>query len=93
VRLDDIVDQLNERKQRATYGAVATFVGGAPIGLMRGRERCHKYSWVVAKKTGRPTGYAESQIDPDCRGQIGQRPGDIIEDGDSLKKWLQGRAG
>jgi len=92
--LDDIVVQLNKRKQRATYGAVAKLVGGWPRWPMKGRARCPRYSWVVAKKTGSPTGYAQSQIDPDCRSQIvDQGPRNVIKDGDSLKRWLRARAG
>ena len=95
MRLDDIVAQLNERRQRATYGAVAALVGVRPRWLMRGREdmKCHAYWWVVAKKTGSPTGYAECQIHPECLSQIRRRLRNIIEDGDSLKRWLQPRAG
>ncbi|GEM_PF-320232 len=88
MRLDDIVAQLNKRKQRATYGAVAGVVGGWPRWLMKGRARCPCYSWVVAKHTGSPTGYAESQIDPDCRSQIDRGLPKVIEDAASLRAWL-----
>lgn len=88
--LDYIADQLNKRKQRATYGAVADLVGGLPRGLMNGREKCHSYSWIVAKNTGAPTGYTEGQIHPDCLRQIRQGGARIIDDGESLRKWLQG---
>jgi hypothetical protein len=91
--LEDIVTQLDERKQRATYGAVVELVDACPRWLMKGRARCPRYSWVVAKKSGSPTGYAEWQIHPDCLGQIRQRLRNVIKDGDSLKRWLEPRAG
>jgi hypothetical protein len=93
VRLDDIVAKLNERKQRATYGAVAGVVGGWPRWLMKGRARCPRYSWVVAKRTGSPTGYAEGQIDPDCLSQICDDSPKVIDGADELKKWLRARSG
>jgi hypothetical protein len=42
--LDDIVTLLNERCQRATYGAVAGVLGVAAVGLMNGlsTDRCAK---------------------------------------------------
>jgi hypothetical protein len=91
--LDEIVAQLGKRKQRATYGAVAGLVGGAPIGVMNGRARCPQYSWVVAKRTGSPTGYAERQIDPDCLSQIREGSPKVIDNADELKRWLLARSG
>ena len=88
VDLDDIVTKLNERKQRATYGAVAGIVGGLPRGLMAGRQRNHKYSWVVAKQGSRPTGYTNEQIHPDCLRQIRDGLDNVIEDSARLRRWL-----
>src|SRR5258708_4879624 len=84
--LDAVVAQLDKRKRRATYGAVAGLVGGLPRGLMAGRPKNHFYSWVVAKTSGGesrrgwPTGYSSEQIHPDCLRQIHQGSDDIIED-------------
>ena len=67
--LDDIVSKLDERKQRATYGAVAGILGVIPRWLMAGRQRNPKYSWVVVAtgpQRGWPTGYRNDQIHPDC---------------------------
>ncbi len=89
--LDNIVAKLNERKQRATYGAVAGLVGVLPRGLMAGRPRNHKYSWVVAATGGRrgwPTGYTSDQIHPDCLRQICDRLVNVIEDSATLRRWL-----
>lgn len=46
--LEDVVAQLNERKQRVTYGAVAGVLGVLPRGVMAGRQRNHKNSWLPA---------------------------------------------
>jgi hypothetical protein len=89
--LDDIVTQLDERKQRATYGAVAGILGVVARGLMAGRQRNHKYSWVVAATgsgRGSPTGYADEQIHPDCLRQIRARLDNLIEESERLKAWL-----
>ena len=85
VTLDGIVAQLNGRKQRATYGAVAGLVGVLPQGLMSGRRKCHADSWIVAATTadgakrGGPTGYTKSQIHPECYRQICASTPNIIE--------------
>jgi hypothetical protein len=95
--LDEVVTKLNERKQRATYGAVGDIVGKLPLGLMGGLPRNQKYSWVVAKRNSRrkgavrgsPTGYTDDQIHPDCLRQIRDGSGDIIEDSETLAQWLK----
>jgi hypothetical protein len=96
--LDEIIKQLNARKQRATYGAVAKLVGVSPSELMAGRPRDPTNSWVVAATTssrtgsqrGYPTGYAINQIDPECRRQIRQGSASIIQDAEVLRRWLTG---
>src|SRR6266705_348359 len=73
ISLDGIISRLDARKQRATYGAVAELVGVQPIGLMTGRQKSPKDSWIVAgqgSRRGWPTGYMRSQIHPDCYRQI-----------------------
>lgn len=89
--LDEIVTKLNKRKQRATYGAVAGILRVLPRGLMIGRGRQARYSWVVAKtgsRRGWPTGYRNEEIDPDCLRQIRDHLNNIIEDSEELKRWL-----
>src|SRR5947208_1437068 len=97
--VDEVIARLNERRQRATYGAVAEVVkAGAPQGLMKGRMASYEDSWVVAKKTdrksgsrrGRPTGYPDSQIHPECLRQIRDRRADSIETATALRQWLGG---
>jgi hypothetical protein len=92
--LDGIIDRLDARKQRATYGAVAELVGVLPRGLMSGRPNSLRDSWVVAGKTrpnsrrGWPTGYTKKQIHPDCYRQIRDGVRNIIDTGEALKEWI-----
>jgi hypothetical protein len=96
MNLEDIVTKLNERKQRATYGAVAGVLDVIPRGLMSGRQRDRKHSWVVAatkRGRGRPTGYTDEQIQADCLLQIRAGLHNIIKDSAELKRWLKSEAG
>lgn len=92
--LEGIVEQLNARKQRASYRAVAALVGVLPRGLMTGRPKSRRYSWVVAATTGGgskrgwPTGYTKNQIHPECYAQICEERADIIEEPERLRAWL-----
>jgi hypothetical protein len=81
--LESILDQLDQFHQRATYGAVAGVVDSSPRSLMSGRERDPHSSWVVARNSGHPTGYADDQKH-ECLTER-QR---IIESPDDLRKWL-----
>jgi hypothetical protein len=96
MNLDDIVAKLNERKKRATYGAVAGILGVIPRAVMSGRPRNYENSWVVAKtgpRRGRPTNYADMQIHPDCLYQIRADRDSVIRDSEALKRWLKSVAG
>ena len=64
-QLDDILSALNQHHQRATYSAVAALLGDTPRLLMHGRPREQGNSWIVAKDTGRPSGYAEADVHPE----------------------------
>lgn len=92
--LAGIVDKLSAAKQRATYGAVAELVGVLPRGLMTGRTKNARYSWVVAgtneagARDGWPTGYTLNQMDPECVAQIRAGSGNVIRSGQELRKWL-----
>ena len=73
MNLEEIVNELNERKQRATYGAIAGIHGVSSRGLMAGRPRNPTYCWVVAASgpgRGWPTDYTFEQTHPDCLQQI-----------------------
>jgi hypothetical protein len=92
--LDGIVHQLDAHKQRATYDAVAELVGVLPRGLMSGRPKTPRYSWVVAATSGSesrpgfPTGYSVNQIHPDCYRQICEGNDNVIDSADTLRDWL-----
>jgi predicted RNase H-like nuclease len=90
--LPKIAALLNRHRQRATYGAVAGIVGILPLGLMNGRSKSQEYSWIVAasgRDRGKPTGYDDQQMHPECRRQIREgRPG-VITGSEELLAWLQ----
>ena len=81
--LDQIVDLLDTHGQRATYGAVARLVGTAPRSLLKDRERARRYSWIVNRTTGLPTGYQPDQVDPRLADS-----GPVLETDAQLRKWL-----
>jgi len=94
--LSEIVSRLDAGKQRATYGAVAGLVGGLARGLMNGRPKTPKCSWVVASsgpQRGWPTGYTLHQIHPDCFRQTRAGSGNVINDSAQLERWLEGHTG
>ena len=83
ISMDQILDALDQGRQRATYGAVAAVLGTSPRTLMQGRERDQRHSWVVNRNTGEPTGYAPEQLHPALR----ERP-EIFQSKDELSRWL-----
>jgi hypothetical protein len=82
-RLDQVLDALHGKRQRATYGAVAAVLGSAPRTLMSGRDRDQRHSWVVSRKSGEPTGYEPDQVHPELKSS--ER---VIESREELEKWL-----
>lgn len=84
LKREDIVATLARHKQRATYGALAGILGGLARSVMSGESKTANNSWVVAAKTGLPTGYTKSEMDPDLK--IKSK---IISDGDELFAWLR----
>jgi hypothetical protein len=81
--LDHILDALDDARQRATYGAVASLLGRTPRSLMRGRTRDRRHSWVVNRTSGKPTGYADDELHPDL-----QRNEHLIDTALELERWL-----
>jgi hypothetical protein len=87
--LTDVLIRLQEERLRATYGAVAGYIGGNPLYLMQDRPRDPLHSWVVNKKTGDPTKYREDQKHPELyqNDRVLQTPSEVEEvvepDGDS----------
>ena len=63
--LTDVLLALETARQRATYGAVAGHLGAVPYFLMSGRPRDPLHSWVVAARTGLPTGYSPDETHAD----------------------------
>lgn len=82
-KMDEILDTLDQARQRATYGAVAAIVGSSPRTLMAGRERDRRHSWVVSRKSGQPTGYEPDQMHPEL-----MRSERVIETREELERWL-----
>jgi len=85
--LDAILEQLESRKQAATYGAVGGLIGINHHILMNSRPRTHQNSWVVNKATHRPSGYAPDEIHPALESAIAER--DVIETPEDLEEWLE----
>jgi hypothetical protein len=85
--LDEIVEVLDQRGQRATDGAVAKLLDQSPRSLLKGRDRGRRYSWIVNRETGLPTGYAEDQMDPRLRDS-----GPVLGNDVELRTWLETHA-
>ena len=84
--LDQILERLERHRQPATYGAVAGVVGGIARGLMGGRPRVPRNSWIVSKGTRRPTGYATQEMHPELITALEQR--ELICSPATLQAWL-----
>jgi hypothetical protein len=56
-----IVETLDRYHQRVTYAAVGGIVGLLARSVMYKKPKNHQNSWVVAKATHQPTGYAETE--------------------------------
>ena len=85
--LDEVIAFLAEHHQRATYGAVAEYLGNQlpPIGLMNGRPRNYLNSWIVNADTHEPSGYLPEQIDPHLLELDNPQ---VITNGDDLERFL-----
>jgi hypothetical protein len=81
---DDIVDQLDRHRQRATYGAVGSVIGWPPRYLMGGRPRDHRHSWIVNRLTGLPTDYGPDDMHP----ELLSRP-EVLHTSQQLEDWLR----
>lgn len=59
--IEKVLSALNKHRIRATYGAVADYLGTHPrlVGRLIG-ERRPEASWIVSKRDGLPTGYRET---------------------------------
>jgi hypothetical protein len=82
--MDQIIDALDQRHQRATYGAVAAVLNRPPRTLMQGRERDQRHSWVVSRANGEPTGYQPEQLHPSLRERS-----EVLDNKEALTQWLK----
>ena len=81
--LEDVVDFLNRRQLRATYGAVADVTGRPATFLMSGIPREPRYSWIVNQKSLRPTGYSEDECHPELL-----KKSFVLMTGAELRDWM-----
>lgn len=84
-----ILDHLDRARIRCTYGAFAGVLGvpARSVGRRLGTRRPYA-SWIVNKRTGEPTGYAEHEKHPELR-----RTSHVIETEDELRRRLRGNEG
>lgn len=83
--LEEILEQLNRWKQRATYGAVAGLIDRPPMYMMNGRPRDEYNSWIVSKETRKPSKYEDHQ----CHADLESRD-IVLQTPDELTHWLEG---
>ena len=81
--LEEVVDFLNRRQLRATYGAVAEVIGRPATFLMSGIPREPRYSWIVNQKSLRPTGYSENECHPALL-----RKAFVLMSGAEIRDWM-----
>jgi len=68
MNLIEIIALLNHRKQRATYGAVASYLSINTMFLCgQLGQRRPEVSWIVNRDNWEPTGYTENQKHPDLK--------------------------
>ena len=83
-QMSKIVALLSKHSQRATYGAVGGLVGLPARSVMAGQPKSKENSWVVAAKTGKPTGYLPGETDPKLNSR-----GSVISSPEDLASWLR----
>ena len=88
-KLAEIIRWLNERKVRATYGAVAAVLGVRPqsMGARLGPHSLEA-SWIVNASTSLPTGYESSEIHQDVR-----KSTELIRTGNELRRKMRRNRG
>ena len=85
--LEGIIAALNRHQQRATYSAVAAFLGQSPRLLMHKQPRVQENSWIVSKNTGRPTGYPDADVHPSLTANEA-----VLTTREELESWLADHA-
>jgi hypothetical protein len=84
MKIEDLAARLSKHQQRATYAAVGGVVGRPARSAMHGLAKTPQNSWVVAKETGKPSGYSADQMDPRLPGN-----GRPISSSEGLANWLR----
>jgi hypothetical protein len=84
-KLSEVLEYLNEKQMRATYGAVAGRLGVLPrsMGQMLG-DPSQYASWVVSQDKKMPTDYPEDKIHPDLT-----RTSLVITSADALDRGIR----
>ncbi|TWT48614.1 hypothetical protein [Botrimarina hoheduenensis] len=85
--VEDIIALLARHGQTATYGALAALFEMATQSVMKDREQTHQNSWIVASKTGMPSGYSPEQIDPRLL-EFVEKGGKPLKSVDELRTWV-----
>ena len=83
--VNEILEFLNEKRIRCTYGAVGVVIGVPAIAVnekLLGSKR-PEASWIVNSDTRRPTCYTENQYHPDLL-----KSNEIIDSGLELRNAL-----
>ena len=83
MELSVVIARLHKHGQKATYGAVGGVTGRLARGVMQGQPKLPRNSWVVAKKTGLPTGYSPAETDSRL-----QPHAPAIDSPEQLRAWL-----
>jgi hypothetical protein len=84
---EEVVDALDRHHTRATYGAVAAYLGQPAAVLKKGIARSPRYSWLVSPGTALPIGYTEAEVHPNL-----ERTTFVLETDAELRRWLSGKA-
>ena len=87
MKIEDLAACLSKHEQRATYAAVGGIVGRPTRSAMHALAKTPQNSWVVAKATGKPSGYSPDPMDPRLPGW-----GQPISSSEDLAEWLRNHA-
>jgi hypothetical protein len=84
--VEGVAKLLDLHHQRATYGAVAEYLGQPARSLMADVPKRRLYSWIVSAQTGEPTKYPASAIHPDLFENDA-----VLSSGGELGDWIRSR--
>lgn len=84
---EEIVDALDRHQTRATYRAVAAYLGQPATVWRKGLARTPRYSWLVSSGTAQPLGYTEAEMHPNL-----ERTAFVLATDGELRRWLSGKA-